>query len=145
MGDSMRYKKNIIIDTVDDLFTYYKPSSLETVDWYFVNDNFVLTENFIEQHIFKIWNHYFNFKYDIAIQQELSIEFIDKHIEKFDLYHICRFQQLTPEFIVKYADKIDYYWLLLNPDTDWKAIESKGADVIVKMYNYNEDREGDWW
>lgn len=48
---------------------------------------------------------------NIAAFQELSIKFIEKHINKLDMDLLCIYQDLPEDFIIKHIKKINYKYI----------------------------------
>lgn len=48
---------------------------------------------------------------NIAAFQELSIKFIEKHINKLDIDLLCIYQYLPEDFIIKNIEKINYKYI----------------------------------
>lgn len=136
-----RKDKNLIVNSLKDLKKYYGEDDLDKCDIYSIIYHFKLTENFIEKHLFPRWRILYGLRWDLPYYQEMSEKFIEEHLEMFDFKMLCLHQKLPSDFVVKYANKIDYNWLLLNDYIDWYELESKGVDVIVKMYNYKDTED----
>lgn len=130
----VKRKTNIVINTLSDLKRYYGEDDLRKCDIYFIIEHFELTEYFIEEHIFSLYPHYIDLEWELPRLQQMSIDFIDKHIEKFNMNVVVRIQKLDNDFLVKHIENIDYDLLLLNQTIDWQSIDEAGVDVILKMF-----------
>jgi hypothetical protein len=77
-------------------------------EWNWVSIYQVLSEEFIEKHLNKLDLFY------VSAFQKLSEKFIEKHSDKLNWDNISKFQKLSEQFIKKHINKINIEVLMIN-------------------------------
>ena len=76
------------------------------IDWDYICKNQDLTEEFIEKHIDKL-DFFLLSKYQV-----LTEKFIEKHMDKLDIFELSKNNKFSHEFIVKYRNEFPMFSLL---------------------------------
>ena len=80
----------------------------------------------------KKYNNYFDFC-SLAVNQELSEEFLREFADKLNWSIVCRHQRLSKEFLREFEDQIHWDMILFNPKENYIARTGEFRDKFDKV------------
>ena len=137
----------------------------EKIEWYdfFINkDNHILDEEFVEFLISEtdcvadlilthvnlsmdfINKHLDKFDlYFLPYRKDFDIEFYEKHVDEIDFVSFSTFYQLTPEFIIRFKDRIDWMGASVKQEFTVELLDEvkEFVDWGIITHRYVEDKD----